>query len=79
MTCEVRAVQLKVENPAWVALALHSCGIPVSKLIAVYHRLYVNGDSVWEVERAPFHLLKILVDLFSLLPETTAVLSAQEK
>ncbi|KAL7641759.1 UNVERIFIED_CONTAM: hypothetical protein RMT77_007633 [Armadillidium vulgare] len=78
-TCEIRSVQLKTENSSWVVDALHDCGIPVSKLIAMYHRLYRSGDSVWEVERAPYHLLRILSHLFSMLTDSPVSVPSQER
>ncbi|XP_066949536.1 nuclear pore complex protein Nup155 isoform X2 [Macrobrachium rosenbergii] len=66
--CEIKSVQLKVQKP-WVVTALQSCGILVSKLINIYHKLYRSGDTVWEVERSPYHLLGVSAHLISMLTE----------
>ncbi|KAK4316417.1 hypothetical protein Pmani_012431 [Petrolisthes manimaculis] len=76
--CEIRSVQLRAEN-SWVANTLQACGIPVNKLINIYHKLYHSGESVWEVERSPHHLLAVLAHLLSMLIQTSMSLHPQQK
>lgn len=76
--CEIKSVQLKVQKP-WVVTALQGCGILISKLINIYHKLYRSGDSIWEVERSPFHLLGVSAHLISMLIENSGSIQPSQK
>lgn len=76
--CEIRSVQLQADT-SWVVTALQGCGIPVSKLINIYHKLYRSGESVWEVEHSPHHLLMVLAHLINMLIDTCSSLQPQQK
>ncbi|KAG7173878.1 Nuclear pore complex protein Nup155-like [Homarus americanus] len=76
--CEIRSVQLKADT-SWVVIALKGCGIPISKLISIYHKLYHSGDSVWEVERSPYHLLGVLAHLITMLIDNSYSVPPQQK
>ncbi|KAK8391628.1 hypothetical protein O3P69_017278 [Scylla paramamosain] len=76
--CEIRSVQLQADT-SWVVTTLQGCGIPVSKLINIYHKLYRSGESVWEVEHSPHHLLMVLAHLINMLIDTCASLQPQQK
>lgn len=76
--CEVRSVRLRT-NTSWVVTALQGCGIQVSRLINIYHKLYRSGDSVWEVERSPYHLLGVLAHLITMLVDNEAAVQPPQK
>ncbi|XP_071552896.1 nuclear pore complex protein Nup155 isoform X3 [Panulirus ornatus] len=76
--CEIRSVQLRADT-SWVVAALRSCGIPISRLINIYHKLYRSGDSVWEVERSPHHLLDVLAHLITMLMDSSPSIQPQQK
>uniref|UniRef100_A0A2P2HZZ0 Nuclear pore complex protein Nup155-like n=1 Tax=Hirondellea gigas TaxID=1518452 RepID=A0A2P2HZZ0_9CRUS len=65
--CELKSVQLNVDNVGWLATGLLSCGVSITKLIQTYHTLYRSGESLWETERAPYHLLRVLCHLITTL------------
>lgn len=68
--CEVKSVQLAPDNISWLAQALLSCGVSITKLIQTYHGLYRSSESVWETERAPYHLLRVLCHLITVLTDS---------
>ncbi|XP_076062596.1 nuclear pore complex protein Nup154 [Oratosquilla oratoria] len=67
--CEIRSVRLRAEK-SWVVSALQGCGIALTKLLDIYHKLYRSADSVWEVERAPHHLLAVLAHIIDTFAES---------
>lgn len=77
-TAEIRSVQLHGDN-GWVVTALQGCGISLTKLINIYHKLYRCGDSVWEVERSPYHLVGVLAHLMGTLTDTPNAVLQHEK
>ncbi|XP_018020303.1 nuclear pore complex protein Nup155 isoform X2 [Hyalella azteca] len=70
--CEVQSVRLKAASEGcvgWLVSALLSCGVTISRLLTTYHTLYRSGESVWETEREPHHLLRVMAYLFNHLLE----------
>ncbi|XP_069168199.1 nuclear pore complex protein Nup155 [Procambarus clarkii] len=76
--CEIRSVELGADT-SWVVTALQGCGVPVNKLINIYHKLYRSGESVWEVQRSPYHLLGVLAHLITMMIDTSSSVAPQQR
>ncbi|XP_062607131.1 nuclear pore complex protein Nup155-like [Saccostrea cucullata] len=66
-------------NTRWVFLLMLDIGVPPSKLLEIYDRLFKSRDPYWQQVQKPLRLLEVLHDLLSHICENRAIIPAYER